>query len=356
LGVVLREKRKASARDDDGHVAPAREEACGGAHTPLSRAALRPAEAPSCALCAGASALLQLGAGLRASASCAGAHSAQAAHARGSLTTAPLAPGLAAPRRMTCATAALARAAAAAGSRLAWRGALAPGAGGAAALLHAAALRGGVANAPRAAPAVAPLPLRRAGAPRAAFGGGRPKLGKSAKPPKETFLCNECGEDFPQSHGKCPACGAWDRCVTWRAARTRRPRGTAGAGVAPRARQCVCFENPDAVADNCPALPVRQPGALPRAGGVVQRWRRRRCARAGARRPFSAFLPLRRVAAARHPRAARLLRLLRCRAAACAASRRLGGGFRRGGAPGGRAGVRVRRGRVAHPAAHAAWR
>ena len=24
------------------------------------------------------------------------------------------------------------------------------------------------------------------------------------------FLCTECGEDFPQSHGKCPACGEWD--------------------------------------------------------------------------------------------------------------------------------------------------
>jgi hypothetical protein len=135
---------------------------------------------------------------------------------------------------MACASASLARAAAAAaGSRLAWRGALAPGVGGAAALLHAAALGGGVANAPRAAPAMAPLPLRRAGSPRAAFGGGRPKLGKSAKPPKETFLCNECGEDFPQSHGKCPACGAWDRCVAQRAARACLP-------ASPRCRRRHC--------------------------------------------------------------------------------------------------------------------
>lgn len=42
----------------------------------------------------------------------------------------------------------------------------------------------------------------------AAFGSKKPGL--VGKKVKESFLCTECGEDFAQSHGKCPACGTWD--------------------------------------------------------------------------------------------------------------------------------------------------
>lgn len=32
---------------------------------------------------------------------------------------------------------------------------------------------------------------------------------------KTTYLCKECGADFPQAYGKCPACGAWNSIVEY---------------------------------------------------------------------------------------------------------------------------------------------
>ncbi|MFN4831051.1 MAG: hypothetical protein ACK6C7_06790, partial [Pseudanabaena sp.] len=26
---------------------------------------------------------------------------------------------------------------------------------------------------------------------------------------KSRYVCNNCGEDFPQMYGKCPACSSW---------------------------------------------------------------------------------------------------------------------------------------------------
>ena len=32
---------------------------------------------------------------------------------------------------------------------------------------------------------------------------------------KTTYLCKECGADFPQAYGKCPVCGAWNSIVVY---------------------------------------------------------------------------------------------------------------------------------------------
>ena len=32
---------------------------------------------------------------------------------------------------------------------------------------------------------------------------------------KTTYLCKECGADFPQAYGKCPVCGAWNSIVEY---------------------------------------------------------------------------------------------------------------------------------------------
>jgi hypothetical protein len=120
------------------------------------------------------------------------------------------APAFGAPprRAMTGAASRLPRALAAAARwrSLAWRGAVCPGPSTASAQLHG--LAGGAAPAPRPA-----TPPRGTGAARAAFGGARPKP-KGTKAPRETFLCGECGDNFAQSHGKCPSCDTWDRHVT----------------------------------------------------------------------------------------------------------------------------------------------
>ncbi|WP_197278810.1 hypothetical protein [Pseudanabaena sp. 'Roaring Creek'] len=31
----------------------------------------------------------------------------------------------------------------------------------------------------------------------------------SWRKPKSRYVCNNCGEDFPQICGKCPACSSW---------------------------------------------------------------------------------------------------------------------------------------------------
>jgi len=36
---------------------------------------------------------------------------------------------------------------------------------------------------------------------------------------KFVHLCEDCGEDFPQWHGKCPNCGEWNTCAARPAAR-----------------------------------------------------------------------------------------------------------------------------------------
>jgi DNA repair protein RadA/Sms len=68
------------------------------------------------------------------------------------------------------------------------------------------------------------------------------------KATKLVFLCTDCGADFPQSHGRCPACKAWETCALARALhdsthayRSLKPfnppdaaSGTAGGGAAQR--------------------------------------------------------------------------------------------------------------------------
>jgi DNA repair protein RadA/Sms len=49
------------------------------------------------------------------------------------------------------------------------------------------------------------------------------------------FLCTECGEDFPQSHGKCPACGEWDSLKPFNPAQGGASSRSGGGGAAQRA-------------------------------------------------------------------------------------------------------------------------
>ena len=49
------------------------------------------------------------------------------------------------------------------------------------------------------------------------------------------FLCTECGEDFPQSHGKCPACGEWDSLKPFNPAQGSSSNTRGGGGAAQRA-------------------------------------------------------------------------------------------------------------------------
>lgn len=44
----------------------------------------------------------------------------------------------------------------------------------------------------------------------AAVRGAGGLAGGNSKGTKQRYLCQECGEDFPQRHGQCPACKAWE--------------------------------------------------------------------------------------------------------------------------------------------------
>lgn len=47
----------------------------------------------------------------------------------------------------------------------------------------------------------------------ASFGATRSGGAGGKKQPKTVFLCSECGDHFPQSHGRCPSCQVWGRHV-----------------------------------------------------------------------------------------------------------------------------------------------
>ncbi len=56
------------------------------------------------------------------------------------------------------------------------------------------------------------------------------------KGPSKTYLCQNCGEDFPKWYGRCPNCGEWNSLVVYRPPKTgpgAGHRAAAGAGGAP---------------------------------------------------------------------------------------------------------------------------
>lgn len=64
--------------------------------------------------------------------------------------------------------------------------------------------------------------------------------GGAQKPPKQRYLCQDCGEDFGQFHGQCPGCKAWESFVVFTVEKGgssgANPTGGGGAGARALAR------------------------------------------------------------------------------------------------------------------------
>src|SRR4030088_1138802 len=83
--------------------------------------------------------------------------------------------------------------------------------------------------------------------------------------PKTSFVCQQCGNDYPKWIGKCPSCGGWNTLVEERVVAP--PKGRAGPARAPR--------EPIALDDAPPDAEVRIPtgiGEFDRVlgGGIVR--------------------------------------------------------------------------------------
>lgn len=51
----------------------------------------------------------------------------------------------------------------------------------------------------------------------------------------EVYVCTDCGDDFAQSHGQCPACGAWNTLKPFRTSPATPAASSAGGGAGARA-------------------------------------------------------------------------------------------------------------------------
>jgi len=91
-------------------------------------------------------------------------------------------------------------------------------------------------------------------ATRGAFGGSASASGgKTSKAAKQRYLCQDCGEDYNQFHGRCPNCKAWESFKTFTIAPSggggKAPGGGAGARALASATETA--SSPVTTSKNC---------------------------------------------------------------------------------------------------------